>query len=98
MPIFLLTPQKLDAGDWAMSTGRKPVYVEADNEQQARARAAIRYSLLRRHRPRDPIGAFAWRMSTLVTARIVDAIEPGLEFIRADGTTTGQPCSTRVAG
>jgi len=67
-----------------MSTHRKPVCVEADNEQQARALAAIRYSLLRRHSPRDPIGAFAWRMPTLVTARIVDAIDPDLEFIRSD--------------
>jgi len=86
MPIFLLTPKNLEASDWAMTTCREPVLVEAADEQGARTRAALRYSLAPRNAAGHRIGAFAWRMESLVSARIVDAADPNLEFIAADHT------------
>jgi hypothetical protein len=44
MPIFLLTPVKLQAPGWRLSRHRTPVQVEAANEQQARDRAAALYT------------------------------------------------------
>ena len=81
MPIFLLTPKELGASDWWLSTHCKPVQVEAADEQQARQRAALRYGLAPKNDPAYPIGAFAWRMPWLVSARIVDAVDPDIELI-----------------
>ena len=81
MPIFLLTPRELDASDWAMSTHRKPVQVEAHDEQEARRLAALRYSLDRRARRGESVGALAWRMPRLVTACVVHAVNPKIDFI-----------------
>ena len=82
MPIFLLTPLDLAASDWAMSTHRQPVQVEAENEQEARSRAALRFRLIRR--AEDSIGAFAWHMPKLVAARVVDTVDKRIPFIERD--------------
>lgn len=84
MPIFLLTPRVLDDPHWAMTTRRTPVQIEALGEQEARNRAALRYSLALRNDPVLPLGAFAWRMSSLVSAQVVDTADPNVEFIPSE--------------
>ena len=56
--------------------------VEAEDEQHARNVAALRYDLMRNGSARS-LGAFAWRMHTLVTCEIVESVDPGVEFIDA---------------
>ena len=96
MPIFLLTPRELDASDWAMSTHRKPVQVEASDEQEARRLAALRYGLDRRARRSESVGALAWRMPRLVTAQVVHAVDPDVALI-ADAPPAERDWARRAA-
>src|SRR3954469_1039222 len=48
MPLYLLTPRKLESEEWALSTHMCPVQVKADDEIQARYRAATHFDTGRR--------------------------------------------------
>src|SRR4051812_11432920 len=48
MPLYLLTPSKLESEEWALSTHMCPVQVKADDEAQARYRAATHFDTGRR--------------------------------------------------
>ena len=81
MPIWLLTPRHLQAPDWKLSTHRKPVQIEAENEDAARRRAASLFGVA------APEGAGKarfnpWTQATLARAKVVAAPEQGVLFKR----------------
>ena len=69
MPIYLLTPRHLQAPDWKASTHRKPLQIEADNEDAARQRAARLFGIASHEGAKTRFNP--WLQATLVRAKVV---------------------------
>ena len=88
MPLFLLTPVDRDASDWAFSSTREPVQIEAETEERARRRANLFFAgaggatpNVRRQRGRPP-----WDQRQLVIARVIEEPDPAVRLLLAGDT------------
>ena len=83
MPLFLLTPVDRHASDWAYSSTRDPVQIEADTEELARRRAnrfLATPSGTRKHVTRQS-GRPPWDQRNLVIARVIEEADPAVRLI-----------------
>jgi SH3-like domain-containing protein len=85
MSIFLLTPVERNASDWALSTTNEPVQVEAETEERARRRASSFFAPAAHSVPssRREQRSAPWDQRQLVTARMVEKIDPAVRLILA---------------
>ena len=82
MPLFLLTPVNRTASDWAFSTTRDSVQIEADSEERARRRANEFFA----RTPSSAAGHPPWDQRHLVIARMIDEADPAVRLILAGDT------------
>lgn len=79
--LFLLTPEKTDSPDWALSTYTGPVQVESEDEIQARLRASEYFwkhknSIMNTYSARNP-----WCRPDLTKAQVLTDRVTGLPIL-----------------
>ena len=84
MPLFLLSPVDRLAADWALSSTREPVQIEAESEERARRRADLFFGLPARAGRRS--SRSPWGQRHLVIARMIEQPDPAVRLILAGDT------------
>ena len=83
--LFLLTPTRLDAPEWELSSTTDPVCVEARHVYHARAIAALRFDVHVGAPSGVPLRIHPWWSPRLVSACEVNVPPPDVQTITANG-------------
>lgn len=87
MPLFLLTPVDRHASDWAFSSTRESVQVEAETEERARRRANLFFGVAAKATIGGRrSGSAPWDQRHLVIARVIEEVDPAVRLILAGDT------------
>jgi hypothetical protein len=73
---YLLTPRRLDAAEWELSTFREPSQIEATSEDNTRIRAGMHFGIATKIEPGKPTRFNTWGSRELVTAQLIPSPDP----------------------